>query len=62
VLLTGPFGGLTDDVREFLDLPDAATSGNGPAARGHGCPARTGPPMDRAVAGWAVVGVVAPRW
>jgi hypothetical protein len=27
VLLTGPFGGLTDDVREFLDLPDAAQLG-----------------------------------
>jgi hypothetical protein len=27
VLLTGPFGGLTDDVRELLDLPDAAQLG-----------------------------------
>jgi hypothetical protein len=27
VLLTGPFGGLTDDVREFLDVPDAAQLG-----------------------------------
>jgi hypothetical protein len=27
VLLTGPFGGLTDDVREFLDLPDPAQLG-----------------------------------
>ena len=27
MLLTGPFGGRTDDVREFPDLPDAAQLG-----------------------------------
>jgi DNA recombination protein RmuC len=63
VLLTGPFGGLTEDVREFLDLPDAAQLGFVFAAGGKASTGATG----RRVPSWGAFDIPArmspsPAW